>query len=336
LGRIPRQVSGFHLANLLPENGFDVARALVGSEGTCAIVVGATMSLVEVPSSALLVIVAYDDIVDAARDIMTILKYSPAAIEGIDEQIVATIKARRGQDAVSTLPAGRGWLYVDLDGDDEAAVSAQAQRLSAELRANGRVLDSREVRAPAERKKLWRVREDGAGLSSRLELPDGTSVTSWPGWEDSAVAPENLADYLAEFRLLLEQFGLIGVMYGHFGAGCMHIRITFVQRTAEGRKVMSNFLTAAARLVVKHGGTLSGEHGDGRARSQLLPEMYSPMVMEAFAKFKHLFDPTNVLNPGMIVDPRPVTEQLALADLPALRITVLDGRKQRRDCSQPG
>lgn len=317
LGRIPRQVSGFHLSNLLPENGFDVARALVGSEGTCAIVVGATMRLVDVPPSALLLIVAYDDIVDAARDVMTILQYSPAAIEGIDEQIVATMKARRGQDSVSALPAGRAWLYVDLDGDD-GVVAARAKKLLGDLQANGRALDCREVHDPVERKNLWRVREDGAGLSSRLELPDGSSVTSWPGWEDSAVAPEDLADYLADFRLLLDQFHLIGVMYGHFGAGCMHIRITFDQRTSEGRSVMSNFLTAAARLVVQHGGTLSGEHGDGRARSQLLPEMYSPAIMAAFSKFKRLFDPTNVLNPGMIVDPAPVTERLALADIPVL------------------
>ena len=318
LGRIPRQVSGFQLANLLPERGFNVARTLVGSEGTCAIVVGATMRLVDVPASALLLIVAYDDIVDAARDVMTILTYSPAAIEGIDEQIVATMTVRRGPDSVSELPAGRAWLYVELDGDDPAVVAAQAKKLQHGLRVNGRALDCREVRDPSERKKLWRVREDGAGLSSRLELPDGSSVTSWPGWEDSAVAPENLADYLADFRLLLSEHRLIGVMYGHFGAGCMHIRITFDQRTPQGREVMSNFLTAAARLVVKHGGTLSGEHGDGRARSQLLPEMYSPTVMAAFAAFKRLFDPTNVLNPGMIVDPSPVTEALALADIPAL------------------
>lgn len=318
LGRIPRQVSGFHLANLLPENGFDVARALVGSEGACALVVGATMRLVEVPPSALLVIIAYDDIVDAARDVTTILRYSPAAVEGIDEQIVATMKTRRGADAISDLPDGHAWLYVDLDGQDEAVVALQAENLIADLLDNGRALDCREVRDPEERMKLWRIREDGAGLSSRIELPDGRTVTSWPGWEDSAVAPERLADYLADFRLLLDEHKLIGVMYGHFGAGCMHIRITFDQWTSEGRQVMSTFLTAAARLVVTHGGTLSGEHGDGRARSQLLPEMYSPTIMGAFAKFKQLFDPDNVLNPGMIVDPDPVTDNLALADIPVL------------------
>ncbi|RYE43445.1 MAG: FAD-binding oxidoreductase [Hyphomicrobiales bacterium] len=318
LGQIPRQVSGFHLSHLLPENGFDVARALVGSEGACAIVVGATVGLVDVPASALLLILGYDDVVDAARDITTILQYSPAAVEGIDEQIVETMRARRGADSVADLPTGHAWLYVDLDGDDIDTVSAQAQQLLTELQENGRVLDGREVRDPGARKKLWRVREDGAGLSSRLDNPDGPSVTSWPGWEDSAVAPENLADYLADFRLLLTEFDLIGVMYGHFGAGCMHIRITFDQRTERGRDVMARFLRAAARLVVKHGGTLSGEHGDGRARSELLPEMYSPAIMASFARFKEIFDPGGMLNPGIIVNPPPVTDDLALAGVPAL------------------
>ena len=318
LGRIPRQVSGFHLAHLLPENGFDVARALVGSEGTCGVVVGATVGLVYVPPTALLLILGYRDVVEAARDIETILRYAPAAVEGIDEQIVATMRMRRGPGSVADLPSGHAWLYVDLDGDDIDSISERGRELLRELRANGRVLDGREVRDPLARKGLWRVREDGAGLSSRLPDPDGGgTVTSWPGWEDSAVAPERLADYLADFRDLLDEFHLIGVMYGHFGAGCMHIRITFDQRTEEGREVMRRFLRSAARLVVRHGGTLSGEHGDGRARSELLPEMYSPAVIRSFSRFKEIFDPAAVLNPAIIVDPPPVTADLALAGVPA-------------------
>ncbi|MGB7363080.1 MAG: FAD-binding and (Fe-S)-binding domain-containing protein, partial [Rhodococcus sp. (in: high G+C Gram-positive bacteria)] len=318
LGRIPRQVSGFHLSHLLPENGFDVARALVGSEGTCAIVVAATVGLVEAPKSALLLILGYNDVVEAARDIETILEFSPAAVEGIDEQIVATMRTRRGPDSVAELPEGRAWLYIDLDGDDIDIVADHGRALLEKLRTNGRVLDGKEVRDPVARQKLWRVREDGAGLSSRLELPDGSSMTSWPGWEDSAVAPENLADYLADFRRLLDDFDLIGVMYGHFGAGCMHIRITFDQRTDEGRLIMERFLRAAAELVVRHGGTLSGEHGDGRARSALLPIMYSPKMLSAFAEFKTIFDPSGMLNPSIIVDPPSVTDSLALAGLPTL------------------
>ncbi|WP_051147230.1 FAD-binding and (Fe-S)-binding domain-containing protein [Glaciibacter superstes] len=312
LGRIPRQVSGFHLSHLLPENGFDVARALVGSEGTCAIVVGATVRLVPTPAAALLVSLGYDDVVAAAEDVMTILEFSPAAIEGIDEAIVDTMRHLRGDDSVQGLPAGKAWLYVDLDGDDEAEVAEKAEDLLERLRQNGRLRAGRVVADLTERASLWRVREDGAGLSARLH----TGGESWPGWEDSAVAPENLAAYLAEFRTLLARFQLHGVMYGHFGAGCMHVRITFDLRTDTGRSVMADFMRAAAELVVRHGGSLSGEHGDGRARSELLPIMYSPVMLDAFARFKTIWDPTGILNPGILVNPDSFSDNLALAGVP--------------------
>ncbi|RAM38386.1 FAD-binding and (Fe-S)-binding domain-containing protein [Arthrobacter globiformis] len=312
LGRIQRQVSGYHLANLLPEKGFNVARALVGSEGTCVVVTGARMKLVPKPASALLVCLGYGDVVDAARDIETILEFSPAAVEGIDEAIVDTMRFRRGDGAVLGLPAGKAWLYVDLDGDDPAEVHAEAGRLLERLQENGRLVEGRPVPDSVERASLWRVREDGAGLSSRLS----TGGESWPGWEDSAVAPENLAGYLAEFRDLLTRFGLQGVMYGHFGAGCMHIRITYDLRTEEGRAVFRAFSGEAAKLVVRHGGSLSGEHGDGRARSQLLPLMYSPRMLEAFAAYRRLWDPAGILNPGSLTDPDPIDANLALDGVP--------------------
>lgn len=312
LGRIQRQVSGYHLDNLLPEKGFNVARALVGSEGTCVIVTGARMKLVPKPASALLVCLGYADVVDAARDIETILEFSPAAVEGIDEAIVDTMRFRRGEGAVLGLPEGKAWLYVDLDGDDPAEVAAEANRLLERLRQNGRLVAGRPVPDPTQRASLWRVREDGAGLSSRLS----TGGESWPGWEDSAVAPENLADYLADFRGLLDSYGLQGVMYGHFGAGCMHIRITYDLRAAEGRDVFRRFSADAARLVVRHGGSLSGEHGDGRARSQLLPLMYSPRMLEAFAAYRSLWDPAGILNPGSLTDPDPMDENLSLDGVP--------------------
>ncbi|MCU1572735.1 MAG: FAD-linked oxidase [Micrococcaceae bacterium] len=312
LGRIPRQVSGFHLGNLLGENGFSVARALVGSEGTCAVIVGARMRLVPKAPAALLVCLGYADVVEAARDIDTILAYSPAAIEGVDEAIVDTMRWRRGSGAVTGLPVGGAFLFVDLDGENRADVAAQATQLIHDLRGNGRLLDGRAVPDPAQRASLWRVREDGAGLAARLR----TGGESWAGWEDSAVAPSDLADYLADFRALLDRHGLAGVMYGHFGAGCMHIRITFDLRSDEGRHVMDAFTKDAARLVVRHGGSLSGEHGDGRARSALLPLMYSNEMMQAFAEFKAIWDPAGVLNPGQIVDPAPITADLALSGVP--------------------
>ncbi|WP_138445416.1 FAD-binding and (Fe-S)-binding domain-containing protein [Sinomonas susongensis] len=312
LGRIPRQVSGYHLENLLPERKFNIARAVVGSEGTWAIVVGARMKLVPKPAAALLVCLGYEDVVDAARDIPTILEFSPAAVEGTDEAIVATMRRRRGPDSVLGLPEGRAWLFVDLDGDDPDTVRAHADRLLARLAENGRLVQGRVAADPAERASLWRVREDGAGLSSRL----ASGGESWPGWEDSAVAPERLADYLADLRELLAEHELTGVMYGHFGAGCMHIRITYDLRSEEGRDVFRKFTRRAAELVVRHGGSLSGEHGDGRARSELLPLMYSPAVMAAFSEARRLWDPAGILNPGSMTDPDPMDAHLALAGVP--------------------
>lgn len=314
LGRIPRQVSGFHLAHLLPENGFNVARALVGSEGTCVVIVGATLRLVPVAESAQLLCLGYRDVVDAARDVMTILEYSPAAVEGIDSSIVDTMRHRRGPDAVVGLPDGCAWLYVELDGDDHAQVSARGAELLQRLRESGRLVDGRIVADPTESASLWRVREDGAGLASRL----ASGGESWPGWEDSAVAPEQLADYLVEMLALLDELGLTGVMYGHFGAGCMHVRITFDQRTEAGRAVMADFVHRAAALCVRFGGSVSGEHGDGRARSDVLPLMYSPSTMTAFAKFKQIWDPLAILNPGSIIDPAPMLTDLAMAGIAPL------------------
>ncbi|WP_417233804.1 FAD-binding and (Fe-S)-binding domain-containing protein [Arthrobacter sp.] len=312
LGQIQRQVSGYHLEHLLPEKGFNIARALGGSEGTCAVVVRARMALVHKPASALLVCVGYPDVVEAARDIETILGFSPAAVEGIDDAIVATMRARRGEDSVTGLPDGKAWLYIDLDGANPADVQAQADELLARLRSIGRMVDGRVVPDATERASLWRVREDGAGLSSRLH----TGGESWPGWEDSAVAPERLADYLADFRDLLTEHGLHGVMYGHFGAGCMHVRITYDLRSAAGRAVFREFTADAARLVVSHGGSLSGEHGDGRARSEFLPLMYSPQMLAAFESFRAIWDPSGLLNPGVMTSPDAFDEHLLLDGVP--------------------
>lgn len=325
LETIPRQVSGYHLGKLLPENGFDVARALVGTEGTCAVIISARVRLVPVATSALLLCVGYHSPSDAARDVPAILPFAPSAIEGIDRKIVATMAARRGPDTVAGLPDGSAWLFIDVDEQSAAAqsendVSATAKRLLDHLRGEGRMIEATVVDDPVRRKALWRVREDGAGLSSRLADPDdenvGSGYESWPGWEDAAVAPDRLADYLDDFTELLDAHGLEGVMYGHFGAGCMHVRITFDLRTAAGRAAMGRFCTEAAELVVAHGGSLSGEHGDGRARSALLPIMYSPEMLRAFAEFKRIWDPRGTLNPGSIVDPPPITADLALADVP--------------------
>jgi FAD/FMN-containing dehydrogenase/Fe-S oxidoreductase len=308
LGRVPRQVSGYQLHHLLPEHGFDMARALVGTEGSCAVVTAATVRLVATAPASTLLTLGYDDVVDAAEDVPEILRWNPTAVEGMDEAIVATMRARRGPDSLTGLPEGRAWLYVELDGDDQAAVDARAAELLDVLKAHGRPTGGRVVHSPAERRSLWRVREDGAGLAARLV--DGGE--SWPGWEDAAVAPENLAAYLRDFRKLLASHGLTGVLYGHFGAGCVHVRIDFDLATDTGRAATRLFLSEAAALVVEHGGSLSGEHGDGRARGELLEVMYSHRMIRTFAAFKEIFDPEGLLNPGVIVAPARLDADLAL------------------------
>ncbi|NYD25156.1 FAD-binding and (Fe-S)-binding domain-containing protein [Kineococcus aurantiacus] len=312
LQTIPRQVSGYHLGELLPENGFHLARALAGSEGTCAVLVRARVALVPRPRTTALLCLGYEDTVESARDVMSILATSPTAIEGLDSSIVEIMRHRRGADSVDSLPRGNAYLMVEFSADTIAVAAAECERLLEVLRRDGRVLDHTIVTAPQERAKLWRVREDGAGLSSRRV--DG--VQTWPGWEDSAVAPERLADYLAALLTLVSEHGYTAFTYGHFGAGCVHMRLDFDLRSQAGRATFEQFTQRAAALVVAHGGSLSGEHGDGRARSQLLDIMYSPEVIDLFGEFKRLWDPQGTLNPGIIVDPVSFSADLALHGLP--------------------
>jgi FAD/FMN-containing dehydrogenase/Fe-S oxidoreductase len=313
LQRIPRQVSGYHLGELLPEHGFDLVRAMAGTEGTCAIVVRARVGLVPAPGATAMLCLGYDDTVTSARDVMGILELKPSAVESLDERIVDIMRHRRGAASVDSLPAGGAYLLVEFSADTLADAQALCERARDILVDRGRVAGHVIVTDPGARAKLWRVREDGAGLSSR-RLDD---VQTWPGWEDSAVAPERLADYLEDLLALVHAYGYSAVTYGHFGAGCVHMRLDFDLSDSGGRRTYAEFMRAAAELVVAHGGSLSGEHGDGRARSQLLEVMYSPEMIVLFRAFKHLWDPEGLLNPGIIVDPAPIDEALALEGLPA-------------------
>lgn len=288
LGRIPRQVSGFQLGQLLPEHGFDVARALCGSEGTCALVVRAKVGLVVRPRTAVLLCLGYTDPVEAARDVTTLLRGNPTAIEGLDSSIVDIMRHRRGERSVESLPEGSTFLLVEYSGDARDEVLARCTRALGLVQENGRAVDHRIVTDAGERASLWRVREDGAGLSSRRV--DGTQT--WPGWEDSAVAPDRLADYLADLLPLVRAHGYTAFLYGHFGAGCVHMRLDYRLHDEAGRRSFEAFTREAAALVVSHGGSLSGEHGDGRARSELLELMYSPTMLRLFTAFKDLWDPS--------------------------------------------
>jgi Fe-S oxidoreductase len=232
------------------------------------------------------------------------------ALEGIDARLVDVVRAHRANAAVPALPAGAAWLFAEVGGASAAEALAAARSLAAGAGAS----DSLVVPAGPEAATLWRIREDGAGLGSRTA--DG--APAWPGWEDAAVPPEHLGPYLREFTALLAGHHLDGLLYGHFGDGCVHIRIDFP--LADHPQRLRPFLTEAAQLVAGYGGSISGEHGDGRARGELLPIMYSRAAIDAFAAFKGLFDPDGLLNPGVIVGARPVDADLRLPAAGPLRV----------------
>ncbi|NUP54191.1 MAG: FAD-binding protein [Catenulispora sp.] len=290
LGRFPRQVSGYALQHLLPENGFDVARALVGSEGTAAVVLGAELRLVPVLRDRVLVVAAYPDMVAAAADVPRALPHQPSAIEGMDAELVRVWAARRRVEVPAALPEGGGWLFLETAPDHAAALVGDLAGAS----------QTRLVVGEAEQKALWRIREDGAGLATRT--PDGAEA--WPGFEDAAVPPERLAHYLHAFEALMRRSGRRGTVFGHFGEGCLHVRVDHDLQSPAGRERFAEFTAAATALVVEHGGSVSGEHGDGQARSGLLAAMYSPEMLAAFEEFKAAFDPGAVLNPAVLVAPR--------------------------------
>jgi FAD/FMN-containing dehydrogenase/Fe-S oxidoreductase len=300
-GRFGRQISGYSLEHLLPER-FDLARALVGTEGTLGVLVGATVRLVQAPAATVLVALGYPDMATAADAVPALLPLKPTAVEGMDRRIVDVVVARHGAARVPDLPRGGGWLLVELGGETLAQARAAAEQVVAAADA----LDSRVVTDPAEAAALWRIREDGAGLASRST--DGRPAHA--GWEDAAVPPAALGAYLRDFDALLTEHGLSGVPYGHFGDGCVHVRIDFPLQRDGGVGAFRSFLFDAARLVARYGGSMSGEHGDGRARSELLPLMYSPAAIELFAAVKAVFDPADLLNPGVSVRPRPLDADL--------------------------
>ena len=301
-GRFGRQVSGYALQHLLPERGFDLTPFLVGSEGTLGLVTEATVRLVTDPPVRVLSVLGYPDIATAGDASVAVLDHDPTACEGIDSRIVDVVRQRRGEQAVPALPTGQAWLFVELAGDSLAQVLGRARRLCDTSSA----LDSLVVHDPSQAAALWRIREDGAGLAGRS--PSGRPA--YAGWEDTAVPPDQLGRYLREFDVMLTEFGLTGMPYGHFGDGCMHVRLDFPFDQPDGTTRFREFITASAELVGSYGGSLSGEHGDGRARSELLGKMYTADAIAAMAGAKHALDPANLLNPGILVDPAPFDANL--------------------------
>jgi FAD/FMN-containing dehydrogenase/Fe-S oxidoreductase len=305
--RIPRRVSGYNLDELLPERGFHLARSLVGTEGTCVVIVEAELDLIPWPRHRALVVVGYPSVYEAADHVVQIREAGPIGLEGLDNTLVRQIGGDRGpyDDAVSALPEGGGWLFVEVGADTPEGARAAAERVRGAVLRSDPDADLRVLTDEVQQKQMWKVREAGLAVTATTNGKE-----AFPGWEDSAVPPERLSVYLRGLRALMEGYGYEAALYGHFGDGCVHCRITFDLHTAEGIAKFRAFQVEAAELVVSLGGSLSGEHGDGQQRAHLLPLMYGEALVDAFREFKQIWDPAGLLNPGKIVDPPPMEENL--------------------------
>jgi len=305
---IPRRVSGYNLNYLLPENGFHIARSLVGSEGTCATVLEATCRLVESPPERVLLVVAYPDIYQCADHVPEIMTHKPIGLEGFDDILVGYTRTKGiNSEGLALLPEGGGWLLVEFGGWTASEAESQARSMIAALNhsanpPNVRLCSSHEAR------RVWEVREASLGATSHVP----GEPLNWEGWEDAAVAPEKLGGYLRDLRKMMAEFGYRGSLYGHFGHACVHTRLNFDLQSKEGIAKFRKFVEEAADLVVSYGGSLSGEHGDGQSRAELLPKMFGPELIEAFRQFKSAWDPDWKMNPGKLIEPYKLDENLRL------------------------
>ena len=306
---IPRRVSGYNLNYLLPENGFHVARTLVGSEGTCVTVLEATCRLVESPPERVLLVIGCRDVYEAADRVQQVLAHKPIGLEGMDD-ILVNYTRRKGlsSEGIALLPEGGGWLLAEFGAQSIPEAESQARGLIESMGREAGAPSFRLLTDPKQARRVWEVRESALGAVSRVpgEPP------MWEGWEDSAVAPEKLGAYLRDLKKLTDAYNYSCCVYGHFGDGCTHNRMNFDLQSAEGIRIFRRFLEEAADLVVSYGGSISGEHGDGQARAELYPKMFGPELMEAFERFKKLWDPDWKMNPGKVVLPNKLDEDLRL------------------------
>ncbi|HZB84365.1 MAG TPA: FAD-linked oxidase C-terminal domain-containing protein, partial [Rubrobacteraceae bacterium] len=306
---IPRRVSGYNLDDLLPEKGFNVARALVGSEGTLVTILEATVRLVYSPPARSLLVLGYPTAYEAGDHVPEILQYGPIGLEAIDDELIRDMQVHGMHPSdIPILPDGKGWLLAEFGGETTEESHGKAKKAMDELKKAENPPSMRLFESPDETEKIWGIREDGLGATAYVPVEGD----HWPGWEDSAVPPERVGDYLRDLRKLFEKYGYHAALYGHFGDGCIHCRIDFDLKTAKGLKNWRSFMGEAADLVVSYGGSLSGEHGDGQQRAELLPKMYGEELMQAFREFKEIWDPEWKMNPGKVIDANRLTDDLRL------------------------
>jgi FAD/FMN-containing dehydrogenase len=306
--RIPRRVSGYNLDALLPENGFDVARALVGSESTCALTLRATLRLVPRPPCRSLLLVGCRDIGVAGDHTAALREMGPIGLEAVHSHALENMhRSGKSPRGAALYPRGDSWLLVEFGGETQDEADAAADRALRRIRRLPGITEVNHVSSPRDQTDAWAVRKGCVGASRVPGLEE-----AWPSWEDAAVDPAKLGDYLREFGRLVDRHGYHCTLFGHFGDGCVHSRIDFDFTSAEGVRRFRTFMEKAADLVLSYGGSLSGEHGDGQARAELLPKMFGPDLIRAFRKFKQIWDPRGRMNPGKVVEPYSMTENLRL------------------------
>jgi FAD/FMN-containing dehydrogenase/Fe-S oxidoreductase len=305
--KIPRRVSGYSLDKLLPENGFHVARSLIGSESTCDLFLEATCRLIHSAPMKSLLVVGFHDIATAGDHVSQVAEHKPDGLEGIDDRLVEDMKDKAAHvNLIDLLPRGGGWLVIEFGGETQDEADGKARKLMAELERDSDVVDIKLYTDKKEERLVWELREAGLGATARIpNRPD-----SWEGWEDAAVPPEKVGPYLRDFRKLLIKYNYACSLYGHLGQGCIHTRIDFHLKSAGGVEQMRAFKYEAADLVLSFGGSLSGEHGDGQSRGELLPKMFGPQVYQAMREFKAVWDPGNKMNPGKKIDAMKIGENL--------------------------
>ena len=310
--KIPRRVSGYNLDELLPENGFNVARALVGSESTCVTIVEATLQLLEAPKKKTLAVIGYKSLPEAGRAVTEILKYKPIGLEGMDKLLIQFSKRMNllTKSELQLMPKGNAWLLVEFGGDSKKETDTLATAMITELKAGKHAVDYKLFDDDEEEKELWKIRESGLGATAWVpgEKP------AWPGWEDSAVDPKYIGDYLADLEKLFKKYKYHPSVYGHFGQGIAHCSINFDLFTTEGINAYKQFTVEASHLIKKYNGSLSGEHGDGQARGDLLEIMFGKELVEAFKEFKAIWDPEWRMNPGKIVNTYGQLKDLRVSD----------------------
>ena len=307
--KVPRRVSGYNLDALLPENGFHVARALTGTESTCVTILEATIELIRDKPARALVVLGYGDVYQAADHIPQIREFRPVGCEGMDDRLAGYVRKRNMLPGhLELLPEGNGWLLVELGADTREQAVDQARQMMDALGQDPSPPSMRLLDDEHDAARIWEVRESGLGATAFVPGDPDT----WPGWEDSAVPPDKVGPYLRDLRALLERYDYGCALYGHFGQGCIHTRIDFDLRSPAGIDAYRRFTDEAADLCLRYGGSLSGEHGDGQSRADLLVKMYGEELVQAFRAFKAIWDPEGQMNPGKVVDAHARTEDLRL------------------------